>query len=401
MLVWNAAPEKWDLYEIKSSTGRHDTGIRDHISDAAFQAVIMGRYGVPLGKKYIVHLNSEYVRRGVLDSEALFIQCDSTTEVDARMVSIVAEMEEAKRYLNQEAEPKNGCDCIQRGRSSHCATFALSHPHIPDYSIHDIAFIGRSLDKLRALIEQNIYHLHDIVDTSDFTDRQRNQIETHKTKEEIIVKAEIENVLRGYAYPLYFFDYETFAPAVPIYDGYSPYQRIPIQFSLHYIEKEGGPLLHTDYVHIENSDPSESVAKKLVEDIDPKGTVLAWNVGFEKSVTSELAKRLPAHAIALRRICDQMQDLMDVFSKQQYVHRDFRGRAGIESIMNVLLPDMTYDHLPYTGQDVGFVWFKDIISHHAADRTEKIRLITEYCKQDTLVMVEIWRILLRIVSEIQ
>jgi hypothetical protein len=67
--------------------------------------------------------------------------------------------------------------------------------------------------------------------------------------------------------------------------------------------------------------------------------------------------------------------------------------------MNVLLPEMSYDHLPYTGQDVGFVWWKDIISKHAADRAEKIRLITEYCKQDTLVMVEIWRILKSIVQE--
>ncbi len=67
--------------------------------------------------------------------------------------------------------------------------------------------------------------------------------------------------------------------------------------------------------------------------------------------------------------------------------------------MNVLLPDMLYAHLPYTGQDVGFVWWKDIVLKHSADRAEKIRLITEYCKQDTLVMVEIWRILNTMVAK--
>jgi CRISPR/Cas system-associated exonuclease Cas4 (RecB family) len=399
MLVWNGESEQWDLYEIKSSTKRHDTGARDHLSDAAFQAIVLERYGVALGRTFIVHLNSEYVRNGGLDIEALFVQNDSTAKVGARRVTVAAEMEEAKRYLNQETEPKDGCDCLYHGRSSHCKTFALSHPHVPEYSIHDISYIGKSPNKLRLLIEQNIYHLHDIEDTSDLTDRQQNQIETHKTKEEIIVKAEIENVLRGYAYPLYFLDYETYAPAIPTYDGYSPYQRMPIQFSLHYIEKEGAPLLHTDYVHLENSDPSEAVAKKLVADIDPTGTVLAWNVGFERSVTSELAERIPTHAIALRRICDQMQDLMDIFTKQHYVHKDFRGSAQIESVMNVLLPEMSYDHLPYTGQDVGFVWWKDIVYKHSADRAEKIHLITEYCKQDTLVMVEIWLILNAIINQ--
>lgn len=401
VLKWDEATAKWDLYEIKSSSSRHDTGARDHLSDAAFQAIVLERYGVPLGRTFIVHLNSEYIRDGEIDIEALFVQNDSTAKVDARRVTVAVEMEEAKKYLNQEAEPKDGCDCIYKGRSSHCETFSRSHPNIPEYSVHDIYSIGRSSNKLKALIEKKLFHLHDIEDSSEFNDRQQNQIETHKSKEEIIVKAEIENVLRGYAYPLYFFDYETFAPTVPLYDGYSPYQKIPIQFSLHYIEKKGGPLLHVEYLHVENSDPSEIVAEKLIDIIDPKGTVLAWNVGFERSVTNELAERLLSRAVALRRICDQMQDLMEIFSKQHYVHHDFRGSAAIERVMNVLLPEMTYDNLPYTGQDVGFAWWKGIVASGVipAERDEKIRLITEYCKQDTLVMVKIWKILDGIIRE--
>ncbi len=397
-LKWDAASEKWDLYEVKSSTKRHDSGARDHLSDAAFQANVLERYGVPLGRIFIVHFNGDYVRHGDIDVESLFVQNDSTAKVNARRVSVAGEMEEAKTYLNQETEPKDGCDCIYYGRSSHCETFERSHPNIPEYSVHDISYIGSSKNKLRNLIEQNIFHPHEIEDTSDYTDRQQNQIETHKSKKDIIVLHEIENVLKGYAYPLYFFDYETYAPAIPAYDGFSPYQRMPIQFSLHYVEREGGPLLHKEYMHVENSDPSLAVAKFLSDFIDPAGTVLAWNVGFERSVTNELAERVPQYAIALKRICGQMQDLMDIFSKQHYVHRDFRGSAGLESIMNVLLPHMTYDHLPYTGQDVGFAWW-DVVTKHPADGAEKLRLMRAYCEQDTLVMVEIWRILSTMISK--
>lgn len=395
VIKWDAETGKWDLYEIKSSTKRHDTGARDHISDAAFQAIVMERYGVQVGKTFIVHINGEYVLKGELDVESLFIISDCTAKVAARRVTVAPEMEEAKTYLTQENEPKNGCDCLYYGRSSHCATASISHPNIPEYSIHDLSYIGRSPNKLRQLVEQGIYHLHEIEDTSDLTDKQQNQIETHKSGKEMIDKKEIENVLNGYAYPLYFLDYETFAPAVPIYEGFSPYKRIPIQFSLHYIEKKGGPLLHTEYLHEKNSDPSETVAKLLCDSIDPSGTVLAWNVGFERSVTNELALRVSEYEKTLQRICGQMQDLMDIFSNQHYVHKGFKGRVAIESVMNALLPEMSYDHLPYTGQDVGFVWWKDIVSTEAqsAERSEKIRLIREYCKQDTLVMVEIWRIL--------
>lgn len=394
VIKWDADSGKWDLYEIKSSSHRHDTGARDHISDAAFQAIVMERYGLPVGKIFIVHLNSEYVREGEIDVDALFVLNDSTAKVAARRVTVSPEMEEAKRYLTQEKEPKGGCDCVYFGRSSHCETFARSHPSVPEYSVHDLSYIGRSPNKLRKLIEQGVYHLHEIEDTSEFTDKQQNQIETHKSDTAMIDRGEIANVLAGYAFPLYFLDYETFAPAVPTYDGFSPYKRIPIQFSLHYIEKEGGELKHIEYLHTENTDPSAAVAKLLCESIDPSGTVLAWNVGFERSVTEELAARVPTHEKTLRRICTQMQDLMDIFSNQHYVHKGFGGRVAIEAVMQVMLPNMTYDHLPYTGQDVGFVWWGDIASSpQSTERSEKIRLILEYCKQDTLVMVEIWRIL--------
>ena len=401
VIKWDIESGKWDLYEIKSSSSRHDSGARDHLSDAAFQAIVMERYGLPVGKIFIVHLNKEYVLKGKLDLESLFVLNDSTSKVAARRVTVAPEMEEAKKYLNQEEEPKGGCDCIYYGRSSHCETFARSHPTVPEYSIHDLAYIGSSPNKLRQLVEKGIYHLHDIEDTSDFTDKQQNQVETHKTNKEIVDKKEIANVLNGYAYPLYFLDYETFAPAVPIYDGFSPYKRIPIQFSLHYIQQRGGPLQHIEYLHEENSDPSEAVAKLLCDSINPSGTVLAWNVGFERSVTKELASRVPAYEKTLQRICTQMQDLMDIFSGQHYVHKGFGGKVAIESVMEVMLPDISYDHLPYTGQDVGFVWWKDIAStvEQSKDRSEKIRLVKEYCKQDTLVMVEIWRILNDIVSK--
>lgn len=401
MLVWDKETSKWDLYEIKSSTKRHDTGARDHLSDASFQAIVLERYGIAVGKIFIVHLNSEYIKNGELDVENLFVLNDSTSKVAARRVTVGPEMKEAKKYLTQESEPKSGCDCLYRGRSSHCATTHISHDSIPEYSVHDLAYIGKSPDKLRSLIEKGIYHIHDIEDVSNLTEKQQNQVMVHKSDTEMIDKKEIENVLNSYTYPLYFFDYETYAPAIPIYNGFFPYQRIPIQFSLHILDKKGGEVRHVEYLEINNVDPSETVAKMLIEHIEPEGTILAWNVSFEKGVTTELALRLPQYETTLSRMCGQMQDLMDIFSNQHYVHKSFKGKIGIEPVMNTLLPDMTYEHLPYTGADVGFVWWNDIVNNgkEPEEREKKRHLILEYCKQDTFVMVEIFRILNEIIHK--
>lgn len=401
-ILWNSKTGKWDLYEVKGTNSMKDNdGPRDHITDLTFQTVVLERYEIDLGSKYLVHLNNEYIRGEELSIESLFTIEDCTEQVDLKREIVVEQMEHAKKYLNQEKEPRRGCNCHLFGRSRHCATFQKSHPEIPEYSVHDITRIGSSHGKLEKLIEDGIYFLHKIEDTSDFSIPQQNQIHAHKTGEEIIDKQEITKILDSYTYPLYFFDYETFSPAIPIYTGYGTWQRIPIQFSLHVIDEKEGELRHLEYLQEKNSDPSEDVAKKLIELIDPRGTIIAWNYGFEKSVTAEIGERLPQYKEVLDRICGQMKDLMEIFSKQHYVHKDFKGRAKIESVMNVLLPEMTYDNLPYTGEVVGYVWWQDIVNTGAEpeERAKKIHLIKEYCKQDTLVMVEIFRILNNIIKK--
>ena len=59
---------------------------------------------------------------------------------------------------------------------------------------------------------------------------------------------EIKTFLKSLKYPLYFMDFETFATGIPIYDGTSPYQNIPFQFSLHVITKPGAMVEHYAYL---------------------------------------------------------------------------------------------------------------------------------------------------------
>jgi hypothetical protein len=393
-IVWDVRGESWDLFEIKGTSSKKDTDSpRDHISDIACQTIVLERAGIKVGKKFLVYLNKDYIRGAEIDVEQLFIVDDCSEQIEEKKQLTAQQMADAKAFLNQEQEPIDGCSCHLKGRGAHCETFKRSHPDVPDYSIHDLSRITPK--KLAKLLVGGIMHIHEIEDVSDFTKTQQNQIHTHKTGEEIIDLAEIANILDVYSYPLYFFDYETYSTAVPIFPGYKPWQRIPIQFSLHYFESEGDPLRHIEYVHEEKSDPTDAIAKKLEQYIDPKGTVLAWNVGFERGVTEEIAERMPRYEMAVGRVCSQMKDLMDIFSKQHFVHKDFHGSASIEAIMQVLLPEMTYDHLPYTGSDVGIVWWKTIVNREAnpKDRVKKLHLILEYCKQDTMVMVEIYKIL--------
>ena len=57
------------------------------------------------------------------------------------------------------------------------------------------------------------------------------------------IKADaIKTYLSSLSYPLYFLDFETFQPAIPLYDDTKPFEQIPFQYSLHIINEEGGVM---------------------------------------------------------------------------------------------------------------------------------------------------------------
>ena len=77
-------------------------------------------------------------------------------------------------------------------------------------------------------------------------DKQKRQIDfALHDRSTYIAKESIGLFLNGLSFPLYFFDFETVQPVIPKYIGTKPYAQIPFQYSLHYIERDGGvPFAH-------------------------------------------------------------------------------------------------------------------------------------------------------------
>jgi hypothetical protein len=288
----------WDIYEIKGTNAKKEgSEDRDHISDLTFQAIVLERAGVKVGRTFVVHLNKEYQRQGALDIEALFKKDDSSEQVAEKRAAIEESMAAARQYLNRATEPGIGCDCHYKARGRQCTTFAYSHPEVPDYSVHDIVRIGSSKKKLLQLVESNIIDLDDVPDDFELGEAQANQVRAHKLGQPMIDDDAIRAAHSEYTYPLYFFDYETFAPAIPAFDGFGPYQRIAFQFSMHILREPGGELEHVEYLHEDASDPTARVAELLSKHVQPGGSVVVWYAPFEKGVNAEIGKRQPELAL--------------------------------------------------------------------------------------------------------
>jgi hypothetical protein len=386
----------WDLYEIKGTNSiKEDSGDRDHIDDLAFQAEVLQLAKIKTGRYFLIHLNKDYIRAGDLEIDKLFLVEDMTDKIKARLPQVKEQMKVARLYLTREAEPAAGCDCLYQGRSSHCSTFKHSNPHVPEYSIHDLARIGSSKKKLKTMVERGTFELKDIPEDIELSQIQKNQVRAHLTQTSIIDLDAIRGELGALTFPLYFLDYETFAPAIPMFNGYGPYDRMPFQFSLHILRDPSGEPEHVEYLQRDRTDPSQTVAALLAKHILPGGTVIAWNKSFEQGVNKELAVRKVEYAPSLEQINAQMYDLRDIFQKQYYVHPDFRGKTSVKKILPPLVPGLHHADLNIKeGGQASDAWSKMISPDTGPEEHAKIAedLLT-YCRLDTYAMVQIWRYL--------
>ena len=205
----------------------------------------------------------------------------------------------------------------------------------------------------------------------------------------------IQQFLGELGYPLYFLDYETMSGLIPYFDGQRPYQQVPFQYSLHVLESPEAELTQKEYLHRDNSDPSRPLTEQLIKDIGDKGSVLVWFEGFEKARNSELGDMLPEYKETMEAINDRVVDLMTPFKLKWYQDERFNGSASIKQVLPVLCPHLSYKELGIQeGGSAQRLWTEAILDEKRAEQKDQIlEDLIEYCKLDTLAMVEIFKIL--------
>ena len=389
ILKFNPATESYSIYEVKSTS---DVDDKTHYHDLAFQKNLLQKCDLKIGNAYIIHLNSDYVRSGDIDIAQLFKIVDVSSEVESIAESVAIESVEAIKYLSQTTEPSGYCYCIYKGRSRHCSTFQHANPEVPDYSVHDIARIGNSKAKLKELIDSNIFHLDKIPAHIKLTDIQQSQVDTYNLNKVLVNKEKIVEEFRTLTFPLYFLDYETFPAAIPRFDGFSPYNQIPFQYSVDVLKSAEDKPEHYEFLHIGSDDPSMAFAESLQKYLGTSGSIVVWHKGFECGRNDEIANRIPVLKPFLDALKVRIYDLEDIFRKQYHIHRDFRGGTSIKRILPVLVPKLSYKELEIRdGGSAADTWNKIVSgNYNDAEKERAINNLKIYCGLDTFAMYSIW-----------
>ncbi|MHB8522265.1 MAG: DUF2779 domain-containing protein [Limisphaerales bacterium] len=102
------------------------------------------------------------------------------------------------------------------------------------------------------------------------------------TGEPHIDRAALVTFLSQLEYPISYLDFETFATAIPLFDGVRPYEQIPFQFSLHVVRSPGAKPEHFSFLADGRSDPRPEFIGQLKAVVSSHGSVVVYNASFEK-----------------------------------------------------------------------------------------------------------------------
>lgn len=142
------------------------------------------------------------------------------------------------------------------------------------------------------------------------------------------------------------------------------------------------------------SDPRKPLLESLLNHVSDRGSVVVYNVGFERGVLKDLAIAFPEHAAILESIIDRLWDQLVIF-QNHYKHPDFGGSNALKDVLPVLVPWLCYEDLDVVqdGLEAQAVWDMMIHTTNETEKSKLIKHLKEYCELDTRATVEIHKVL--------
>ncbi len=374
--------DQWDLIEVKSSTRVKDV----NVNDVAFQRDTLTRAGVNLQHLYLMHVNTGYVREDTFAVDHFFVLEDITARAESLLEYIPRAVEKMHSVI---AGPDPDTPIGKRCTSPYaCPLISTCWAALPENNVTDFYYSGARAFKW---LDEGLFNLVDVPD-----ERLGHQ---QKIQKQTVISGQAHTdpeKLRGWLdelnYPLYHLDFETMNPAVPPFAGVRPYQRIPFQFSLHIQETPGAQPKHVEFLAREAGDPRTALVTAL-RAIGAEGTVLAWNMGFEKGVLSDLSELYPAEAEWLSELVERMVDLMVPFRSFWYHDPAQKGSCSLKAVLPALT-SLGYEDLTVAeGNHAAQAYVKVVYGEVTAEEKENVfEQLLAYCGIDTLAMVEILRV---------
>jgi uncharacterized LabA/DUF88 family protein len=371
--------ESWELIEVKSSVVAKE----EFIDDMAYTTLVAQGAGFFPSAISLVLIDKNY--RFGMPLEHLFLKADMTEQVLAKVEEFktLADLIDSVSSTPDEPDPQLTFNCKQ------CEEFSKCMGKEIESHIFEIPRIQqKAVDQLIAL---DITSIHEIPDSFSLTEHQKRVVDCVKCGK-MHIDPDLHKKLATIRWPAWYLDFETMMTAIPLWPDISPYEQIPVQYSIHICERCGKIIRHSDYLADPFQDCRNELANRLIEDLKGDGSIITYS-SFEKTTILKLSKTFPHLSDDLQSLIDRIVDLEQCIKCIN--HPEFCGRTSIKIVLPVLVPDLSYEGLEIADGDTALVTFA-MMAQGKMDTVEMERKRTallEYCKMDTLAMVRLHEVL--------
>jgi len=375
-------PDGYHVIEVKSSTAVKDY----HLEDASIQAWVMEQAGYKPASVFIGYINNQFLYQGDSDYKGLFNFEDISKIVDSRLEEVSQWVEDAKRTLSLEQEPRiqPGGQC-EKPFTCEFQSYCMPLNEQIEHPIHILPNAKKLIDKLNT---EGFKDLRDV--PVEYLENPKH-IRMHQSiiKNESILDESAIKQIKQLEYPRFYLDFETIAFAVPIWKGTRPYVQLPFQWSCH-IESSNGDIQHKEFLDTTGNDPRYEFAKTLVEVLGNEGPIVVYNAGFEGGRVRELATEFPEIGAQLIALIDRFYDLLPL-ARDNYYHPDMQGSWSIKAVLPTIAPELDYANLEVGDGAQAQDAFRKVISPNTLPN-DKVKIrgdMLKYCAQDTWAMLKI------------
>ena len=378
---------EWYAYEVKSSTKISAT----YILDASLQYWVIINSGIELKDFSLITINNQYIKKGDVQVADLFNSTSVKTEVLRNQLLVEEKIALSKQVLTVAKLPD-----IQIGEHCfspyHCDFMGTCWKNVPKNSVFEIASIPKA--------EQfNLYNAGyttamEIPEQNSLDKNVNTHIRSEKLGEAIVDTAAIKKFLNKLSYPLFFMDFETFMPAVPLYDGTKPYQHLPFQYSMHFKKDVAAPVEHFYFLADQGTDPRKFFIESLLNHTSQAASIVVYDTLMERNVLNGLKNDFPEYAADIDLRLKRIVDLMEPFQQRSYYHPAMKNSISMKNLLPALIPALSYNELKIASGSMAMIAFEQLQTETDLFKMIETReQLLEYCKLDTLAMVKIFEVL--------
>lgn len=411
-----AEPDLWDIIEVKSSTSLKEINLHD----IAFQKYCYEGAGLKINRCFLMYINKDYIKeQNTVDPHKFFILEDVTEKADFLLPDV-----ESNIRIMLDMSSKKSCPRIRISRNCYnpydCPLKKTCWEFLPKRNVFEL-YRGKEL--AFSLYDRGIIEISQINETDILSPAQKIQQMAASQEKVFADRENIRRFLNRLKYPLYFLDFETFATAIPRYNGLKPYQNIPFQYSCNRIQSVNDGCQQNFNFLAENdgTDPREQFLESLRETLgygcggmelydtsapeQPEGSILVYYESFEKNILRELAGSFTEHAPWIEHAISRITDLYEPFGKFYYYNPAQKGSASLKNVLPALT-GISYNDMEISNGQEASVRYLDITflkdPEDKADKEyiDKIRKdLLDYCGLDTEGMIFILRELYKLVDD--